>query len=577
MKVKSVKEATKNTYLKDGDYKSTKELFERVAKISPDAKVLANLKSGVKEKIIEYHTAKEVLEDIEKIGNAFLKLGFKDNHIAILADNCYEYVITDMAIVGGVGVVTPIDKDANCELLTFLLNKCEADVVVCSSFEIVKLEKIKNEVLKLKNIITLDKKIGEYLYLKDLMDNENLKENEYRNIELDLDKTCQLLFTSGTTGPNKLVEISQRNMAANIANCLDSIKAANSGNVSMSVLPMHHATEINTHILPRIATAVLTCINDSMKTLLENIKVFKPTLITVVPMIANMFYKGIWASAKKSGMDAKLKKGIKLCGLLRKFGIDITHKLLKDVFAPFGGNLKQIVCGGAALNPEVVKGFSDLGVFIVNGYGITECGPLVSMNTDTLNEVYSIGQACPKLEVKVVNPDENGVGELCVKGDSVAKGYYKDEKATKEAFDEEGFFHTGDYARIDKKGRIFLSGRKKNTIVLENGKNVYPEEIETEIENSMDYIKEVVVYEGLVDFGNNKRKVLCAGVFLGSENNATNEKIKADFIALNQKLSVYKRINYVDVVDSEYEKTSTRKIKREPASLRHTEDKGIII
>ena len=573
--MRTVGQELKKTLLKEGNYKSTKEMFLRVASLCPNKPILANLNDDTKE--IIYHTPVEVLCDIEKTGNAFLNLGFKDKHFAILADNSYEYIVVDMAIVGGLGVVTPMDKDANEDLLTILLNKCETNVIVCSSFELVKIEKIKDACPTLEKIITIDRKVEGYDYLRELMDGVSLENNPYRDLEIDYEKTCQLLCTSGTTGPNKVVEITQRNMSANIANCLDTIKATKKENTSMSVLPMHHATEINTHILPRIAGAQLTYINDSMRTMMENIKIFKPHVITIVPMIANMFYKTIWQMAKKKGMDGKLKKGIKLIKMLRRFGVDISHKLLKDVYAPFGGNLVQIVCGGAALNPEVVKGFCDLGVFIVNGYGITECGPLVSMNTDTLNEVKSIGKACPQLQVKIDNPDENGIGELCVKGESVAKGYYKDPETTAISFDKDGFFHTGDSARIDKKGRIFLSGRKKNTIVLENGKNVYPEEIENDIINNIDYIKELVVYQADIKDKNQVKTCICAGVYLDTEIAPDKNQIKKDFLRVNQKLSVYKRIAYVDVVDSEYEKTSTRKIKRDLAEKRHTEDKGIII
>lgn len=573
--MKTKRQELKKTLLKDGDYKSTKDVFLRIAKTCPDKPILANLNEETKE--IIYHTSREILSDIEKVGNAFLNLGLKDKHFVILADNSYEYIVVDMAVVGGLGVITPLDKDANAELLTILLNKCDANVIVCSSFELVKLEKIKDACPTLEKIITIDQKVDGYDFLKDLMESVCLENNPYRELEIDYEKTCQLLCTSGTTGPNKMVEICQRNMAANIINCIDAIKASKKENTSMSVLPMHHATEINTHILPRIASGELTYINDSMRTMMENIKIFKPHVITIVPMIANMFYKTIWQMAKKKGMDGKLKKGIKLIKLLRKFGIDVSHKLLKDVFAPFGGNLVQIVCGGAVLNPEVVKGFCDLGVFIINGYGITECGPLVSMNTDTINEVKSIGKACPKLEVKIDKPDENGVGELCVKGESVAKGYYKDPETTAISFDADGFFHTGDSASIDKKGKIFLSGRKKNTIVLDNGKNVYPEEIETDIINNIDYIKEIVVYQADIKDKNQVKTCICAGVYLDSETAPDLNQIKKDFLRVNQMLAVYKRIAYLDIVDSEYEKTSTRKIKRDLAENRHTMDKGVII
>ena len=575
MKVKTERQWNKNTLLKEGDFKNTKEMIERVARLIPERKIFATLD---KDKNIVYHTAKQLLEDVERIGNAFLNLGFKDKHIAIIADNSYEYIITDMAVIGGVGVTTPIDRDAQDDLLITLINKCEAQVVCCSSFKLIALERIKAECPKLEQFITLDKKVEGYLYLKDLMAEADMQENAYRKVKIDQDAICQLLFTSGTTGPNKLVEIRHKNMAANITNCIDTVKGTNDEtNTSMSVLPMHPATEINTHILPRIACGRLTYINDGMKTMMDNIKIFKPYVITIVPMIANMFYKTIWAMAKKNGMDGKLKKGIKLCKMLNKLGFDITHKLLKDVFKPFGGNLREIVCGGAALNPEVVKGLRDLGIFIINGFGITECGPLVSMNTETVKDAYSVGLACPKLQVKIDQPDDEGVGELCIKGESVSSGYYKDEQATAQVFDEKGFFHTGDYAKMDNAGRIFLSGRKKNTIVLENGKNVYPEEIETTLINSLGYLQEVVVYDAVTTIKGEDKKVICAGVLVDPAQPKTAEELKADFLKINATLPVYKRVQYIDVTDSEYEKTSTRKIKRDIASKRHAKEGGIII
>ena len=372
--------------------------------------------------------------------------------------------------------------------------------------------------------------------------------------------------------------MSQNNLAANTINCLDTIKADDDHtNTSMSILPMHHATEINTHILARIAAARLTYINDSMKKMMINIKIFKPYVITIVPMVANAFYNAIWTNAKKAGKEEKLKKGIKLCKLLRKFGIDITHKLLKDVFAPFGGNLKQIVCGGAMLNPEVVKGFSDLGVLMVNGYGITECGPLISMNADTLNEPFSVGKACPGLEIKLADINEENIGELCVRGKSVSLGYYNDEEATKLVFDKDGFFHTGDLAKIDGQKRIFLAGRKKNVIVLENGKNVCPEEIETVIDNNIPYAKESVVYLGRI--GESKLKEgICLGLYIEDLDIRSNkEKIKHDFRELNKTLPVYKQINYINLVDREYEKTSTKKIKRDNLLASHDSKNGIIL
>lgn len=572
-KLKTELEWQKNTLLKDGPYKSTKDIVLRVAKYKPNENILADLD---KNKNIVYHTAKDILNDVVAIGEGLIDLGLENKHIAICAENSYLYVMCDCAIASGVGVVTPIDVNATDDLLITLLNRCDADAIICSNHIVPKLENILDKIPQLKTIITIDKKVKEYPILPEIMKKGTIlaEKGYYLNKELDLSAPAKILFTSGTTGANKGVVLSQNNLAANCMNCLD-IKGSNVNNTSMSVLPMHHATEINTHIFARMAAGRLTYINDSMKNMLTNIKIFKPYVITIVPMIANAFYKAIWTNAKKAGKEEKLNKGIKLIGLLRKLGIDISHKLLTDVYAPFGGNLKQIVCGGAMLNPEVVKGFSDLGVHITNGYGITECGPLVSMNTETLAEPYSVGKICAGLEAKLADVNEDGIGELCVKGKSVSLGYYKDENATKEVFDTDGFFHTGDLARIDNKERVFLTGRKKNVIILDNGKNVCPEEIETEVANNIEYAKECVAYIGQIG-NDSKKQGICVGLYIEDEEIRKNkEKVQEDFRALNKKLPAYKQVNYINLVSEEYEKTSTRKIKRDNLLNHHDPINGI--
>ena len=573
MKLQTERQMNKNFLLKDGDYNSTKEIFERINKYIPNKNILAELD---KNKNIVYHTASDLYNDVNAIGDGLINIGLENKHIAISADNSYYYIMCDMAIAGGVGVVTPIDRDATDELFALLLNRCEADAIICSFHMIDKVKKAMDKCPKLKTVITIEKKVDSFPCLAEIIEKgKSLQERGYyKNKKLDLSAPAKLLFTSGTTGPNKAVILSQNNLAANTINCLDSIMAnPDEFNTSMSILPMHHATEINTHISARIAAGRLTYINDSMKNMMVNIKIFKPHVITIVPMIANAFYKAIWTNATKAGKDKLLKKGIKLCKLLKPLGIDPSRNLMKDVYEPFGGNLKQIVCGGAMLNPEVVKGFSDLGIFITNGYGITECGPLISMNTDTINEPFSVGKQCPNLEVKLHNINEDNVGELCIKGKSVSLGYYKDQEATNKVFDSDGFFHTGDLAKIDKKGRIFLSGRKKNVIVLDNGKNVCPEEIELEVMNNIPYAKECVCYIGE---NKNNKEVICLGLFIEDEEIRNNKmQIQEDFRTLNKNLPIYKQINYINLVSNEYDKTSTKKIKRDTVLAYHNKENGI--
>lgn len=571
-KYKSERQMLANTLLKNGDYSSTREVFERIAKLIPSAQILAELDE--KNQIV-YYTAKQIYELINDCGNGMLALGLKDRHIVIAAENSFRYLIADMTIAGGVGTVTPIDKDADAEHTALLMRICDADAVICSAYLVEKMQTV-SEILKRDiKIITIDRKVEDLPCFDEIVSLGRQKGNlgKYENTVLDLDKTCMILFTSGTTGMNKGVKFNQRNLAANIINCLDTIAAEEKGNTSMSILPMHHATEINTHIMPRIAAGRLTYINGSMKDMMRNIKMFKPYIITVVPMIANAFYKTIWAQAEKSGNAEKLRKGIKLCKVANKIGVDITHKIFKQVYAPFGGNLKQIVCGGSPLNPEVVSGLRDLGMFVINGYGITECGPLVSMNTDTFNEVHSVGKACPKLSIKLSNVDESGVGELCVKGASVSSGYYKDENATALVFDQDGYFHTGDLAKISDE-KIYIVGRSKNLIILDNGKNVYPEELEQAVYENIKYIKECMAFEGKCLIGGKLTDRIC---LMAYAENVDEETVRKDFLELNRNLEPYKRITYVEITDKEFEKNATKKIIRKAGESRHSQTGGIII
>lgn len=559
MKYKTEREFHKDFLLKEGDYRSIREMLGRINRMIPQKVLLAELDAG--NNMVEY-TAQNIYNEVMDLGEGLVAEGLKGAHIAIVSENCCRYVIADISISSGVGVVVPVDVNSPDNLMATLLQKSDADAVLCGADLVELMEQMQQCCPRLKKIITLDRKVEGYTYYEEIVGKGKTLDGEYRNVELDLDAPAKILFTSGTTGANKGVVLTNANLAANMVNCMDSIMTAGD-TTSMSVLPMHHATEINTHIMTRIGSGRLTYVNGNMRNLMKNMKVFKPHLITVVPMIANAFYRNIQAGVKKAGKEEKLQKGIKLSNMLRKIGIDRTHKMFADLFVPFGGNLNMIVCGGSMLNPVVIKGMNDLGVRMENGYGITECGPLISINGDTLSEHLSVGKPCPGLQVKIASPDADGIGDLCVKGKSVFKEYYKDPEATAAVFDEEGFFNTGDSARIDSNGRILLVGRKKNTIVLENGKNVCPEEIENIIETNMGYADEIAVYQAELKVGNVSRSVICAGIFIKDEQERGNRRaIEADMEMINALLPDYKRIEYVELPSSEYQKTSSRKIIR---------------
>ena len=559
MKYKTEREFHKDFLLKEGDYRSIREMLGRINRMIPQKVLLAELDAG--NNMVEY-TAQNIYNEVMALGEGLVAEGLKGAHIAIVSENCCRYVIADISISSGVGVVVPVDVNSPDNLMATLLQKSDADAVLCGADLVELMVQMQQCCPRLKKIITLDREVAGYPSYEEIVGKGKTLDGEYRNVELDLDAPAKILFTSGTTGANKGVVLTNANLAANMVNCMDSIMTAGD-TTSMSVLPMHHATEINTHIMTRIGSGRLTYVNGNMRNLMKNMKIFKPHLITVVPMIANAFYRNIQAGVKKAGKEEKLQKGIKLSNMLRKIGIDRTHKMFADLFVPFGGNLNMIVCGGSMLNPVVIKGMNDLGVRMENGYGITECGPLISINGDTLSEHLSVGKPCPGLQVKIASPDADGIGDLCVKGKSVFKEYYKDPEATAAVFDEEGFFNTGDSARIDSKGRIFLVGRKKNTIVLENGKNVCPEEIENVIETNMGYADEIAVYQAELKVGNVSRSVICAGIFIKDEQERGNRSaIEADMERINALLPDYKRIEYVELPSSEYQKTSSRKIIR---------------
>ena len=562
MKYLTEREMQRNRLLKDGDYISIRDMLTRLRNLYPDKAILAELDT---QKNIVYHTATDIFEEVMNLGDGLISAGLKGKHIAIVSENCYRYVIADISISSGVGVVTPIDVNAPVSLLAMLLAKCDADAVLCGAEQLERVQEAQKDCPRLKTLITIDRKVeGLPFYEELLKTGRNAATcSAYRTLELDLDAPAKILFTSGTTGANKGVVLTNANLAANMVNCMDAIMADDKENTAMSVLPMHHATEINTHVMARMGCGRLTYINNDLRQMMTNIKIFKPTTVTIVPMIVNAFYKNIWAGARKAGKAEKLEKGIKISRFLRKFGFDITHKLFADVFAPFGGNLRMIICGGSMLNPVVIKGMNDLGIRVENGYGITECGPLISINADTLDDHLSVGRPCPGLQVKIANPDENGIGDLCVKGKSVFKEYYKDPEATAAVFDADGFFNTGDSARIDAKGRIILMGRKKNTIVLESGKNICPEEVENILESQLDYADDIVVYQARLSEGNATSNVLCAGLYISDEAiRADHSRIEEDLRKVNALLPDYKQINYIELPAEAYEKTSTRKIKR---------------
>ena len=381
----------------------------------------------------------------------------------------------------------------------------------------------------------------------------------------DMDKMCAIIFTSGTTGTSKGVMLSQRNL---VTATLDSnaIIDCHEDDMFVSVLPIHHTYEFTCSQLALPNAGAATMINDSIKNTLRNFSKYKPTALVLVPLYVETIYKRIWSEIDKKGMRKKVRAAMALSDGLLKVGIDVRRKLFKDVHAALGGRLKYIVCGGAPLRPELVKDFDSFGINICEGYGITECSPLVSCNPMGWKKYHSTGLKVNSVEVRIdkVHEDDE-TGEIVVKGDNVMLGYYKNPKATVEVFTEDGWFKTGDIGYIDEDNFIFITGRKKNVIILSNGKNVFPEELEEYITADSRVAEAVVVGRKNEEGDETSIAALIYPDYAQFEGK-TPEEIKAVFdemiVEVNKKLPAFKHIHEVEIRETEFEKNTSRKILR---------------
>ncbi len=412
-------------------------------------------------------TYKEVYNDVINLSKYF-NSNFKNKHIALIGENSYNWIITFLAIILSGNVCVVIDKDTLEQELINLLSLSDTKIICYSAFYNPYINKLKYKKIPLDDI-------SEYL-----KKGKNFQ-NNYSTLN---DKDAVIFFTSGTTGANKAVVLSQKNIAKDIYGASSLYKP--NGNV-VSILPFHHAFGIITGILMPLYYGVEIYINKSLKYIKEDLKNNKPETLFVVPAFIETFYKQIWKNLRLQKKEKKLKYGIKISNSLLKLNIDLRKKIFKDILNEFGGNLHYIICGGAYLDKKYVKWFRNIGIEILNGYGITECSPVVSVNRNFYYKDGSVGQICRKVKVKIVND------EIFVGGDIVMKGYYKDKKATNAVL-KNGYFATGDLGYIDNEGFLYITGRKKNIIILSNGENISPEYIEASLMKNAG-IQEVIVCE----------------------------------------------------------------------------------
>lgn len=543
--------------------KSIKEMLDLAVKEAGNKNAF-EYKNG--DKIVKI-TYKQYVDDINSLGTALASLNMHNKHVAIIGENSYKWLTVYLCMLQSTGVFVPVDRELTCLDVINVLKHSDSEVLFFSKKYAQYIPEIKKSIPNIKYYIGLDVKKDEdnilsYDLLKEsgkkLLDK---KSTIYTDLKDDENNLKLLVYTSGTTGNPKGVMLTEHNL---ISVVYYGLQIADIGEKCLSVLPYHHTYEAVAGILVGLHKHSTICINDSLKNVLKNLQLYKPDYIYLVPAFTEVFYKSIWNNAQKTGKDKALKKMIPLSNALRKTGIDLRKKFFKSIHEAFGGNLNQIVCGGAPIRPEIGKFFNDIGITLLNGYGITECSPLVSVNRANFNDSNTVGVILPCCEVKIENKTADGDGEIYVKGDIVMKGYYKEPEKTAKVL-KDGWFNTEDYGRINEKGQLIINGRKKNLIVLDNGKNIYPEEIENYI-MGIPYVKEVLVKASKNAAG--QETALIAEVFLDKEKieemhiENIKETLKKDVQDSVRELPVYKHISDVKIRKNEFEKTTTSKIKR---------------
>ncbi len=518
-------------------------------------------------------THKQVRDDVKALGTKLVNMGLKDKRVAVISENRYEWGIVYLAVVTGTGIIVPLDKSLPENEIESLIIRSEVEAIFYSKKYDEVMNKIKKENnTKVKYFISMDLEreednvYSEYELIKQgnkLLESGN---TEFLDAKIDAEKMSIMLFTSGTTAMSKAVMLSHKNICANLMD-ITSVIRIDENDRFLSFLPLHHTFECTTGFLYPLSRGTSIAFCEGIRHIAKNLKEYQATVMVSVPILFEAMYKKVMKTIEKQGKLKTVQKGIKISQFLLKFGIDIRKKLFKEIHDTLGGKIRVFVSGGAALDPEAEKGFNELGFTMYQGYGLTESSPVIAAEDDKYQRLGSIGKAFPSLDVKIADPNEEGIGELLAKGPSIMLGYYDNEEAKKEVL-EDGWLHTGDLARIDKDGYIFISGRKKFVIVLKNGKNIYPEEIETLI-NKIEGVKESFVYGRPEDDGDYK---ICAKIVydeetveevFGTKNpDELKEKIWQEVKKINKTMPAYKYVRDITVTNKELIKTTTQKVKR---------------
>ena len=564
-------------------YKTTfiddmRALVEEAAQNFPDS-IAISYKDKPSDKEVKKVTFKKWRNDVRELGTSLISRGLREENIAIVGENSYGWCCSFFAVMAIGSVTVPVDKELPIEDIDGIISTTSCKAVIFGKTAEDKIKEIlKNGGLKTVELFvsieptcTIDKSLLDGKSLASLAELEQegndlyvLRcDNSYYDYKIDVNKLASIVFTSGTTGKGKGVMLSQANI------CLDMTLGMYNFDITrktLHVLPPHHTFGSTVNYVGHLSQGCEVYISSGLKHVSDEIREQQPTHLILVPAFLEVMNRKIWTTARKSGKEGLLKAMMAVSNGLRKIGIDLRKKLFSSVLEAFGGKLELVICGGAKLDEEIIKTFDALGITVLNGYGITECAPLISANRNKYRKPGSVGTPILACRVKIDNPDENGEGEICVKGPNVMLGYYNNPEATAEVFDKDGFFHTGDYGRLDEEGWIYITGRKKNLIILSNGKNVYPEEIEADMQK-IEGVNEVVVYAGESRVQKDKITIVAEiypdADLLKDKGITDMQKYFEDQVKiLNDRMPHYKAVKRVKLRDTEFQKNTSRKITR---------------
>ena len=547
-------------------YKTTfiddmRSLVEEAAQNFPDSTAIS-YKENYWDKDVRKVSFTQWRNDVRNLGTALISKGLREENIAIVGENSYGWCCSFFAVMAIGSVTVPVDKELPAEDIDGIISTTSCKAVIYGKTAEAKINEIREKgglktvetFIPVTSLVSLQEE-GAKLY--------EAGDNSYYDYKIDVNKLASIVFTSGTTGKGKGVMLSQANIGLDMTLGMYNFDITRK---TLHVLPPHHTFGSTVNYVGHLSQGCEVYISSGIKHVSDEIREQQPTHLILVPAFLEVMNRKIWATARKGGKEGLLKAMMKVSDCLRKVGIDIRRKLFSSVLSAFGGKLELIICGGAKLDEEIISTFDSLGITILNGYGITECSPLISANRNRYRKKGSVGTPILACRVKIDNPDENGEGEICVKCPNVMLGSYQNPEATAEVFDKDGFFHTGDYGKLDEEGWIYITGRKKNLIILSNGKNVYPEEIKADLQK-VEGVVEVVVYAGESRVQKDKITIV-AEIFpdadLLKDKGITDlqEYFETQVKSLNAKMPPYKAVKRVKLRDSEFQKNTSRKITR---------------